>query len=60
MAIKEMEKICNIIREKWKDVKHIAIYHRKGNVFCIGLRLKKNSISQNLLTEILIKRRSFY
>lgn len=32
MAIKEMKKICNNIRDKWKTVKHIAIYHRLGSV----------------------------
>ena len=32
MAIKEMKKICNIIRDKWKSVKNIAIYHRIGVV----------------------------
>jgi molybdopterin synthase catalytic subunit len=32
MAIKEMKKICDQIREKWKSVKHIAIYHRIGEV----------------------------
>jgi len=35
MALKEMEKICTIIREKWKEIKHIAIYHRKGSIFFI-------------------------
>ena len=28
MAIKEMKKICDQIREKWSTVKNIAIYHR--------------------------------
>ena len=32
MAIKEMKKICDQIREKWKSVKNIAIYHRIGEV----------------------------
>jgi len=31
MAINEMKKICNVIREKW-PVEHIAIYHRLGLV----------------------------
>jgi molybdopterin synthase catalytic subunit len=32
MAIKEMKNICDLIRENWKTVKNIAIYHRLGNV----------------------------
>lgn len=32
MANKEMLKICDQIREKWHSVKHIAIYHRIGEV----------------------------
>ena len=31
MALKEMQKICDQIRAKWTNIKHIAIYHRKGN-----------------------------
>lgn len=32
MALKEMKKICSTIREKWHQVKHIAIFHRLGSV----------------------------
>lgn len=32
MAIKALTKICDNIRSKWPDVKHIAIYHRLGVV----------------------------
>ncbi len=32
MALKEMQKICDAIREKWASIKHIAIYHRLGSV----------------------------
>lgn len=32
MAYKMMNKICDDIREKWEQVKHIAIYHRLGIV----------------------------
>ncbi|XP_023172890.2 molybdopterin synthase catalytic subunit isoform X2 [Drosophila hydei] len=32
MALKEMGKICSELRVQWPDVKHIAIYHRLGNV----------------------------
>ena len=39
MAIKEMIKICDQIRAKWPDVKHIAIYHRIGEV-----KIKQSSI----------------
>lgn len=27
-----MKRLCNEIREKWKSVKNIAIYHRTGEV----------------------------
>lgn len=39
MALKEMKKICNKIRETWPSVKNIAIYHRLGEV-----QIKKASI----------------
>ena len=39
MALKEMEKICQEIREKWPNVKHIAIVHRLGEV-----KIEKESI----------------
>jgi len=32
MAIKEMKKVCDEIREKWRSIKNIAIYHRLGLV----------------------------
>lgn len=32
MAIKALTKICDDIRSRWPDVKHIAIYHRLGVV----------------------------
>lgn len=32
MALKAMTSICDTIREKWPDTKHIAIYHRLGVV----------------------------
>lgn len=32
MAQKVMQQLCDEIREKWQDVKHIAIHHRLGNV----------------------------
>ncbi len=32
MALKEMKKICNELREKWSQIRNIAIYHRVGNV----------------------------
>lgn len=32
MADKMLNKICDNIREKWPDVKHIALYHRLGLV----------------------------
>lgn len=32
MAIKSLTNICTEIREKWKAVCHIAIYHRLGLV----------------------------
>lgn len=28
MALKSLNKICDQIREQWKDVENIAIYHR--------------------------------
>lgn len=28
MALKVMEELCNEIREKWNQIKNIAIYHR--------------------------------
>ncbi len=39
MAIKEMNKICDQIRTSWPNVKHIAIYHRIGEV-----KIKHSSI----------------
>ena len=32
MALKEMQLICDRIREKWPETKHIAIWHRLGSV----------------------------
>ena len=32
MAVKEALKICDQIRINWKSIKHIAIYHRIGQV----------------------------
>uniref|UniRef100_H2Z5M7 Molybdopterin synthase catalytic subunit n=1 Tax=Ciona savignyi TaxID=51511 RepID=H2Z5M7_CIOSA len=32
MAKKEMLKICEIMREKWPDIMHIAVHHRLGTV----------------------------
>jgi molybdopterin synthase catalytic subunit len=32
MAHKEMSRICDEIRDRWPDVKHIAMYHRLGFV----------------------------
>jgi molybdopterin synthase catalytic subunit len=32
MALKEMNQICQTIREKWENIKNIAIYHRLGEV----------------------------
>lgn len=32
MALKALTKICDEIRAKWDDTKHIAIYHRLGVV----------------------------
>lgn len=32
MALKVMSQICLEMREKWLDIKHIAIYHRLGLV----------------------------
>lgn len=32
MALKAKEKICDDMRAKWTDIKHIAIYHRLGVV----------------------------
>jgi molybdopterin synthase catalytic subunit len=32
MAIKEMTRICDETRKKWKDIEAIAIYHRLGLV----------------------------
>ncbi|GAB0087505.1 Molybdopterin synthase catalytic subunit [Sergentomyia squamirostris] len=32
MALKTMKKICEEIRSKWSQIKHIAIYHRLGLV----------------------------
>lgn len=32
MAKKEMARICYEIRQRWPDVKHIAMYHRLGFV----------------------------
>lgn len=39
MALKEMKKICDQIRVKWKSIKHIAIFHRTGEV-----KIEKSSI----------------
>ena len=30
MAHQEIKKICQLIRSRWSDVEHIAIYHRLG------------------------------
>lgn len=32
MALKAMETICDVIREKWPETKHIAVHHRLGVV----------------------------
>nr|XP_002131137.1 molybdopterin synthase catalytic subunit isoform X2 [Ciona intestinalis] len=32
MAHKELEKICERLREKWPDILHILIHHRLGSV----------------------------
>lgn len=32
MALKSMHQICDELRGKWPDIKHIAIYHRVGLV----------------------------
>jgi molybdopterin synthase catalytic subunit len=32
MALKEMAKICDQMREKWKSIKHVIITHRIGCV----------------------------
>ena len=32
MALKEILKICNQIRQKWKGVRNIAVHHRIGLV----------------------------
>jgi molybdopterin synthase catalytic subunit len=32
MALKEMESVCSTIRNKWSDVRNIAIFHRLGQV----------------------------
>nr|CAB3263895.1 molybdopterin synthase catalytic subunit [Phallusia mammillata] len=32
MAEKEVKKICNQTRERWKEIKNIAIHHRLGTV----------------------------
>lgn len=32
MALKSMGQICDELRAKWSDIKHIAIYHRLGLV----------------------------
>ena len=32
MALKEMKKICTQIRQKWTQIKNIAIVHKIGNV----------------------------
>lgn len=32
MAIKAITKICDEMRVKWSEIKHIAIYHRLGIV----------------------------
>ena len=39
MAYKEMLKICDQIRTNWPNVKHIAVYHRIGEV-----KIKESSI----------------
>lgn len=32
MALKSMKQICDELRTKWPDIKHVAIYHRLGVV----------------------------
>lgn len=32
MALKEMQKVCDKMREMWPQIKHIAIIHRLGEV----------------------------
>lgn len=32
MALKVMSQMCTEMREKWPDIKHIAIYHKLGLV----------------------------
>ena len=32
MALKEMQKVCDKMREMWSQIKHIAIFHRLGEV----------------------------
>ncbi|XP_058465073.1 molybdopterin synthase catalytic subunit 2 isoform X2 [Malaya genurostris] len=32
MALKTMSQICDLMRIKWPDIKHIGIYHRLGTV----------------------------
>lgn len=32
MALQTLTKICDQMRTKWDDIKHIAIYHRLGHV----------------------------
>jgi len=39
MAMKEALKICDQIRNNWNSIKHIAIYHRIGEV-----KIKESSI----------------
>lgn len=32
MALKEMKRISERIRQRWPETKHVAIYHRLGSV----------------------------
>lgn len=32
MALKSLNKICDNMRDRWSDIKHIALYHRLGLV----------------------------
>lgn len=55
MAVKEMSKICDEIRARWNDVKHIAIYHRLGLVpvmeisVCIAISSPHRQTSMEVL-----------
>jgi molybdopterin synthase catalytic subunit len=37
MALKSMNSICEEIRQRWKDVKHIGMHHRLGKFFKVPL-----------------------